>query len=212
MKKSLQRTIETYDNLVSQYVQKTRGLEPLPELEKFKHSLPKEAFVLDAGCGWGRDSKILSEKFKVVGIDLSKGLLEYARNYAPKAQFRYEDVSNTGFANETFDGIWCNQILLHLEREEVPGALSELYRLLKKGGIAYISVKEGEGEEYKSEDMSGSKPRFYTWFSQKEFANYLKQAGFTIFESYLFFEAERLKLKRNLGVINFFVKKSVQEN
>ena len=207
MKASLRKTIQTYDEIVKQYVGKTKRLEPLKELKKFKKLLPKNALVLDAGCGWGRDSKILSEKFDVIGIDLSKGLLKYAKKYAPKARFLYGNILKIDFDNEVFDGIWSNVTLIHLEREDIIPALKEFYCVLKKGGVGYVSFKKGEGKGYKSEDMSGGNPRFYTWFNQKEIKKYLKKAGFKLIDIYTFSEKKRLGLKRNLGVINCFFKK-----
>ena len=207
MKKRLTKTIDTSNKIVDTYISKTKGLEPLKELRKFKSLLPKNAIVLDAGCGWGRDSKILSNDFKVIGIDLSNNLLSYAKEYAPKVIFKKSDVTNAGLKTNTFDGLWSNVVLLYLEREDVLPVLKDFYRILKRGGVAYILVKEGEGFEYKSEDMSGEKPRFYTLFTKKEFEKYLKQAGFSTIEIYIFSEKRRLGLKRDLGVINCFVRK-----
>lgn len=203
------KNYKTYNKIVEQYVAKTKGLEPLKELEEFKKLLPGGSLILDAGCGWGRDSKILSGKFKVIGIDLSRGLLKYARKYAPKAKFLYGDILKTDFDGETFDGIWSNVVLIHLEREDIIPALKEFYRILKKGGVGYVSVKEGKGKEYKSEDMSGGSPRFYTWFSQNEIKKYLEKAGFEIIDIYIFSEKKRLDLKRDLGVINCFFRKDL---
>lgn len=207
MKTSLRKTIRTYNQITDSYIKKTKGLEPLKELAKFKKLLFKDALVLDAGCGWGRGTKILAEKFKVIGVDLSKNLLKYAKRYAPKAKFQYGDILNTGFKNETFDGIWCHVVLIHLEKEDIPSVLKEFYRILKKDGIGYISVKEGKGEGYKSEEMSENKQRFYSWFTKKEIKDYLTKTGLKLIDIDTFSEKKRLGLKRNLTVINCFFKK-----
>ena len=85
--------------------------------------------------------------------------------------------------------------------------LKEFHRLLKKNGILYLSVKEGEGEGFKEEEMSNFLPRFYTWFKKDEIAKYCKQAGFRIIELQTFSEEERLGLSRNLGIITCFAEK-----
>lgn len=207
MKINLKKTIDTYNEIAHHYKKKTKNLELIEEIKKFKKFLPKNAKILDAGCGWGRDSKILAKDYQVVGIDLSEKLLDLARAYAPKALFQVGNISKTDFANESFHGIWSNDTLIHLERKDILPTLREFRRLLKKNGILYISVKEGEGEGFRKEEMSNYLPRFYTWFNEKEIVKCCKQAGFRIIESQVFYEEERLGLERNLGIITCFVEK-----
>jgi ubiquinone/menaquinone biosynthesis C-methylase UbiE len=207
VKTNLKRTIDTYNEIAQHYKKKTKNLELIEEIKKFKKFLPKNAKVLDAGCGWGRDSKILAKDSQVIGIDLSEKLLDLARAYAPKARFEVGDMCKTFFPNESFHGIWSNDTLIHLERKDVVAALKEFHRLLKKNSILYISVKEGEGEGFKEEEMSNYLPRFYTWFNEKEITRYCKEAGFRIIESQVFYEEETLGLERNLGIITCFAEK-----
>ncbi len=207
MKKNLKKTIETYDEIAHHYKQKTKNLELTEEIKKFKKFLPEFSKILDAGCGWGRDSKILSKTSKVIGIDLSEKLLDLARAYAPNAQFQIGNISKTTFKDESFHGIWSNDTLIHLNRKDILPTLKEFRRLLKKNGILYISVKEGVGEGYEEEEMSNYKPRFYTWFKQDEIISYFKKAGFRIIETEVFYEKKKVGLKRNLGIITCFVEK-----
>lgn len=207
MKNNLKKTIETYNEIAHHYKQKTKNLELVDEIKKFKKFLPKNAKVLDAGCGWGRDSKILAKSFSVIGIDLSEKLLDLAKAYAPKAKFELGDISKTNFPDNTFHGIWANDILLHLERKDILPTLKEFRRLLRNSGILYVSVKEGEGESWEEEEMSNFKPRFYTWFKEDEIVKYFKKAGFRILETEVFSEKKKLGLKRNLGIITCFVEK-----
>lgn len=207
MKTNLKTTIATYDEIAHQYKQKTKNLELKDEIKKFKKFLPKNAKVLDAGCGWGRDAKILSKTAKVIGIDLSEKLLDLAKAYAPDAKFQIGNISKTDFKDESFHGIWSNDTLIHLDRKDILPTLKEFRRLLKKNGILYVSVKEGEGEGFEEEEMSNFKPRFYTWFKEDEIISYFKKLGFRIIETEVFHEKKRLGLKRNLGIITCFVEK-----
>jgi ubiquinone/menaquinone biosynthesis C-methylase UbiE len=207
VKTNLKKTIETYNEIAHHYKQKTKNLELVDEIKKFKKFLPKNAKVLDAGCGWGRDSKILAKSFSVIGIDLSEKLLDLAKAYASKAKFQIGDISKTNFPDNTFHGIWANDILLHLDRKDILPTLKEFHRLLKSSGILYVSVKEGEGESWEEEEMSNFKPRFYTWFKEDEIIKYFKKAGFRIIETAVFYEKKKLGLKRNLGIITCFVEK-----
>lgn len=207
VKNNLKKTIDTYNEIAHQYKQRTKNLELTEEIRKFQKFLPRNAKVLDAGCGWGRDTKILAKSFQVTGIDLSEKLLSLARAYAPKAKFLLADISKTNLADESFHGIWTNDTLIHLSRKEILPTLKELRRLLKKNGILYLSVKEGEGEGFETEAMSNFMPRFYTWFSEAEIVKYCKKAGFRIIETQVFSEEQKLGLKRDLHIITCFAEK-----
>ncbi len=207
MKTNLKKTIQTYNEIAHHYQKKTKNLELTEEIAKFKKILPKNAKVLDAGCGWGRDAKILAKSFSVIGIDLSEKLIDLAKAYASKVHFQVADMCKTSFPKESFNGIWSNDTLIHLNRRDILPTLKEFHRLLKKNGILYISVKEGEGEGFEEEEMSNFKPRFYTWFKEDEIIKYFKKAGFRIIETAVFYEKKKLGLKRNLGIITCFVEK-----
>lgn len=64
-------------------------------LFKTKNFINKESVVLDWGCGVGRLSKVIIENFgcRVVGVDLSQKMLEYAR----------ENVNSENFTTLTVD-------------------------------------------------------------------------------------------------------------
>ncbi|MEZ5022789.1 MAG: class I SAM-dependent methyltransferase [Chitinophagales bacterium] len=60
------------------------------------------------------------------------------------------NINNIQFEDNSFDRIICSHVLEHIETDEK--AISELYRILKPGGIALIAVPTyGEVTE---EDLS----------------------------------------------------------
>lgn len=110
--------------------------------------------VLDAGCGPGRDSKILSDEgFDVKGVDLSEEMISLAED--KDGDFRVMDVRDLEFEDETFDGVLANQLLVFFRVEERGKAFKELERVLKSGGVIFLGLKKGEGvfvrEKYNSE-------------------------------------------------------------
>jgi len=77
--------------------------------------------VLDFGCGFGNDVKLLNEKgIKVDGYD---------KHYFPK------------FPNKKYDTILCFYVLNVLLPEEQAKVLIEISRFLKPGGSAYFAVR-----------------------------------------------------------------------
>jgi SAM-dependent methyltransferase len=61
------------------------------------------ASVLDLGCGAGRHSKALCERWWTVGLDLSAALLKIARREMPDAPYVRADMRELPFAPESFD-------------------------------------------------------------------------------------------------------------
>jgi SAM-dependent methyltransferase len=59
--------------------------------------------VLDLGCGAGRHTKVLYERWWTVGLDLSMALLKEARRESPDAPYVRADMRELPFADESFD-------------------------------------------------------------------------------------------------------------
>ena len=103
-----------------------------------RHS-PISSKILDLGCGNGISSRLLNQAgFEVVGTDISPLFLEGARNWEnPKLQYQVCDVLELPFADESFDVISSNELVEHLP--DVETALSEMVRVVRKGGKVVIS-------------------------------------------------------------------------
>lgn len=109
----------------------------------------KGATFLDAGCGTGAHSIRLAKRgFSVVAIDFSEYILKRAElnirsiGLQDKIMLQRESILSLPFADGTFDYILCWGVLMHIP--DVEKAISELERVLKKGGILVIS----EGNMY----------------------------------------------------------------
>jgi ubiquinone/menaquinone biosynthesis C-methylase UbiE len=59
--------------------------------------------VLDLACGGGRHSRLLSQQWRTVGLDLSPALLRLARKQAPEAEFVRGDMRVLPFRSGTFE-------------------------------------------------------------------------------------------------------------
>jgi 2-polyprenyl-3-methyl-5-hydroxy-6-metoxy-1,4-benzoquinol methylase len=100
--------------------------------------------VLDAGCGTGEYSCwFASRGAQVTGIDLSDGSLNEARAYAESVsldnvRFEKRSVLATGFADASFDFVYCTGVLHHTP--DPFGGLRELTRVLRPGGKLLISL------------------------------------------------------------------------
>ena len=103
--------------------------------------LHANSMVLDAGCGWGRFTWPLIERFglasaNVICSDSSLGMLQSAaeeatrRRHHPK--FVTSDLQALPFPAQHFDGVMANHVLYHLA--DIPAGVRELARVLKEDG------------------------------------------------------------------------------
>ncbi len=117
----------------------------------FKHfKLEKGDIVLDLGCGEGRHviSAYLEEDITSVGVDLClDDLKTTAEKFEPFADKDNDAKSfnltcasalQLPFADHSFDKVICSEVLEHIPDYE--GALKEIQRILKPGGLFCASV------------------------------------------------------------------------
>jgi len=150
-------------------------------LEPFFRLLEPGSDILDLGCGCGiPDSRLLSERFRVTGIDISDVQIERARRFVPSARFVRADMTTVRFAPESFAGIVCLYSLIHVPLDEQVPLLARIYRWLHPGGLALLITGE---EEYTGveDDWLGSNAKMYwSHTNAATYSRWLTEAGFTI--------------------------------
>ncbi len=106
---------------------------------------PKQnEFILDVGCGSGRDIVTLAQKkCRCIGFDVSKNMIEEARkellkNNISDVELKIGDVINLDFSNEMFDKVFASEVLEHVP--DCNKAVSEMSRVLKPGGALVITT------------------------------------------------------------------------
>jgi len=107
-----------------------------------KHILP-DSFVLDIGCGEGRNMQsILQNTKNVYGIDNDPKAVKDAKKRFGEietVQVAVASADNLPFENETFDTVTFLMILPNLENNK-ESSISESARVLKKGGKLILST------------------------------------------------------------------------
>jgi SAM-dependent methyltransferase len=109
------------------------------ELEK---RIGPEGRILDYGCGYGRSIRQLHEAgfAHLFGIDSSSGMLGRARRENPFARYVRNSGSEIPFAGGSFDAALLLAVLTCMPDSGAQARLfSELLRVLKGGGILYVS-------------------------------------------------------------------------
>ena len=100
--------------------------------------------VLDLGSGPGLWSDFFAEKVtpngRVVGLDLSAELIDYAKSQLSKSpyqemiEYQQGDFFHLPYEDETFDVVFCGNSLSYVNRDSQQDLLTEQKRVVKKGG------------------------------------------------------------------------------
>ena len=141
------KTLDYYNQNADAFVAGTVSVDFKHTQDKFLCRLNPGDYVLDFGCGSGRDTKYFIEAgIKVDAIDGSEELCRIASEYTgikvKKMLFQELNV------HEKYDGIWACSSILHLPKEELKPVFKKMILALKKHGVIYTSFKYGvfEGE------------------------------------------------------------------
>lgn len=105
-------------------------LAKMAAVRRHLDGLPRDASVLDAGCGEGVLVQEYAGRLRIEGVDA---------NYR-SALVREGSVTALPFTDGAFDEVLCLDVLEHLAFDEQPTAIGELFRVLRPGGGALVSV------------------------------------------------------------------------
>ncbi len=131
---------------VEEYIHLAKDVNGGELIKKLKKYLPSNSTLLEIGSGPGTDWNILNEDYQVTGSDNSKEFLSHLKSSNPKGQFIELDAITLN-THETFDGIYSNKVLHHLEDDELQSSIKRQFEILSTNGIICHSFWKGEGSE-----------------------------------------------------------------
>jgi ubiquinone/menaquinone biosynthesis C-methylase UbiE len=119
------------------------------------------ASVLEAGCGTGYMSKLLTERYgwRMTPLDLGREGLEYARGYGLDRLVQ-GDISALPFKNAAFDGLVSMDVIVHLPRGKEGAALREFARVVKPGGLLALRVSALDALHSRHSEFVQERQRF----------------------------------------------------
>jgi len=105
--------------------------------------------VLDVGCGSGYAVlRFLIAGKTVKGIETSKYLVNERLKQLTDLQITgYGSILDIPFNNDTFDLVYCTEVLEHLEEKDIENALSQLVRVSNKYIFCTVSFVPSEFAE-----------------------------------------------------------------
>lgn len=160
-------TLKYYNSNAQKFVENTRSVDFKSSLNVFLEKLPLTTYLLDFGCGSGRDTKyFLDYGYTVNAIDGSEEMCKLASEYTgiPVKHMLFQQLDE----QEKYDGIWACASILHLPLQELESVLNKMARALKPQGIIYTSFKYGTFEGVRN-------GRYFTDMTEETFAALLEK-------------------------------------
>jgi len=129
---------QSFDGFAADY-DRFASLEPGRISDWLVTQLPQRGLrALDAGCGAGRHTQALAERFdEVVGVDISEPLIQIARRQRSSPNVRYLVTDLISFTDaDGFDLVFSSMTLHHLP--DLNAALLHLRGLVRAGATTIL--------------------------------------------------------------------------
>ena len=137
--------------------------------------------VCDAACGFGAMSALLaSNGFQIAGFDVAQSAVDLTKKLLHQYEFNTDEyikseITSIRYPSERFDGVVAHSVIDHLNYSDANIAIMELLRILRPGGLLYLSFDPLEEKDlmmeydiledgsfvYKGPDREGLLFRYY---------------------------------------------------
>ena len=131
------------------------------------------ASLLEIGSGTCQDSLFFKQHgLEVTAIDFAEEQVKCCRIKQINAIVM--DVYSLTFEPEAFDCIYSINCFLHIPKQDLPGVLQGVQRILKPGGLFYLGVYGGRNFEGMLKWTDHQEKRFFSLFEFQDYSNILK--------------------------------------
>jgi len=151
--------------------------------------------LLEGGCGYGAWCVWFKRRgHEVIGIENDERVVAKAKKYSPLIPIEVGDVVSLSYPDNSFDAYISLGVLEHFEQGP-DRALAEAHRVLKPGGLAFISVPvltvvrwmithPFRNLYFFWRKLRGKKNYFWEYrYSEKELKKYIEDNHFEVIET-----------------------------
>lgn len=179
------RIVESgYDRMAERYMQ-TRRVEDRDWtfLRLLFDRVDAGGKVLDLGCGSGIPHTVrMAERYSVTGVDISQNQIDLARRSVPGAEFIRRDMTTIDYPSGTFDAVVSYLAILHVPKEEKPRLYSNIFRMLKGGGIFIMMIGQDEWDSVPGDTLMDT-PMYWSQLGEEKTLELLVSVGFKVLRS-----------------------------
>lgn len=186
--------------------------KPSPLAEIAELYFPASAYILELGCGVGRDAVMFASKdHRVLATDGSEVVIEQNAKLITKenVSFRALDMREPfPYGNNSFDVVYANLSLHYYSEQKTTEIANEIARVLKSGGIFAFACKSydslhGDGEEIDRSVFASPSGATIHFFSEEYARSILEPA----FEVMLLDEVEEVYKGRQSRIVRCIARK-----
>lgn len=152
------RSIFSYQRMIFRYRYARKYLHP--------------GSVLDIGCGYGYQAGFM-QGYDYVGVDYYPKAAIVARQSHPEARFLAMQAPPLSFKDNSFDNVICAEMIEHVTPDLALPLVRECHRVLKPGGIFFLSTPNAQNRLQKA-------PDHYIEYSVSDVHQFLAQTGFNV--------------------------------
>jgi SAM-dependent methyltransferase len=180
---------ESYDAIAGEYARRIYGeLKDKPFdrqlLDRFADRVRSIGPVCDVGCGPGQVARYVHDRgAATIGLDHSAGMLAEAARLNSGIAFLQGDMLSIGFRDASLGGIAAFYSIIHVPREQVTQALSEMRRVLRPGGAILLAFHLGQDMLHPTDFHGQPVDLDIALFELREMIGYVERAGFSIEEA-----------------------------
>lgn len=158
-------TLDYYNKHADEFYKSTVNVEFATVRKQFLSRLKDGSYILDFGCGSGRDTKYFLELG--YNVDVIDGSIELCKLAARYTGIKVKNMCFQELAEENkYDGIWACSSILHLTVDELSDVMRRMAVSLKENGIIYTSFKYGT--------FAGERNgRYFTNMTEETFADFI---------------------------------------
>jgi cyclopropane fatty-acyl-phospholipid synthase-like methyltransferase len=135
------------------------------------------ARVLDLGCGSGvAETRLLAERYRVTGVDVSAAQIKRARVNVPTARFVHADFTMLELPPASFEAVCSFYAFNHVPRELLPVVFERVHEWLRPGGYFLVSLGASDTSEWTGEWLGTT--MFFSGHEPETNRRLLEETGF----------------------------------
>ena len=193
---------EGYDRVALRYLEwSTPSIARMKYLHKLLEYLPKQAEVLELGCGAGVPcTQLLAQHALVTANDISAAQIALAKQHVPEARLIHSDMMSLKFPPNTYDAIVAFYSIIHLPRVEQKTLIMRLSEWLRPDGYLLLNLGTRDDHISMNPNWLGC-PMYWSGYDADTNRGMIHQAGLKILEAEIVCDDEDGRLVPFLWVL-----------